>query len=198
MVKNIVILLIITGFVSCKSSIDYYNIPAYSKSGNLQAVIEIPSGTSYKYEFQKRDNKFLVDTRGNKKRKIDFLPYPANYGYIPSTFSDPEKGGDGDALDVIVISEAIETGSILEITPIGMLKLLDDGELDYKIVAVPVAENDKIISAENYQELTTDYSGIKKILEIWFSNYDREEATEILGWGAEKEAFLEIKKWQTH
>lgn len=198
MARNFIIILFLLGLVSCKSKLDYYNIPSYNNSGNLQAVIEIPAGTNFKYEFQKRENKFLVDKRGKVKRKIDFLPYPVNYGYIPSTFSDPEEGGDGDALDVLVISETVSTGSLLEIIPIGMLKLSDDGELDYKIVAVPIAEDEKIINAKNYRELTSDYPGIKEILEIWFSNYDPEEITEILGWEDEKAAILEIDKWQTH
>lgn len=198
MTKKMVIIFLIVGFASCKSPIDYYNIPTFNNSGNLQAVIEIPAGTNFKYEFQKRENSFLVDIRENKKRKIDFLPYPANYGYIPSTFSNPIEGGDGDALDVLVLSETVKTGSILEITPIAMLKLKDDEALDYKIIAVPVAQNNKIVGAENYRELSANYPGIKEILELWFTNYDREEKTEILGWKDEKEAILEIKKWQTH
>ncbi|HEY9183783.1 MAG TPA: inorganic diphosphatase [Salegentibacter sp.] len=117
---------------------------------------------------------------------------------MPSKFSDPEKGGDGDALEVLVISQTVKTGSILEIISIAILKLSDDGKLVYKIIAVPIANDDKILQATNYLELTTKYPGVKEILEIWFSNYDAEERTEILGWEDQKSALFEIKKQQRH
>ena len=43
---------------------------------------------------------FIIDKKNGEERIVQFLPYVGNYGYIPSTFSDPEEGGDGDALDV--------------------------------------------------------------------------------------------------
>ena len=47
-------------------------------------------------------------------RIVNFLPYPANYGFIPSTFMDKKKGGDGDALDILLISEHMVTGTVVD------------------------------------------------------------------------------------
>ena len=102
--------------------------------GNFNAVIEIPAGTNKKIEFNNSTQAFEVDKNNGKDRVIQFLPYIGNYGYIPSTYSNPNQGGDGDALDVLVISESVKTGSIIEIIPIAVLKLLDEGEIDYKIL----------------------------------------------------------------
>ncbi len=183
-------------FAACKSPMDYYNLPTFNEDGNLQAVIEIPAGTNYKYEYQPAVFKFQIDEREGIKRKIDFLPYPANYGYIPSTFSDVKKGGDGDPLDVLVLSETEKTGSVLEIIPIALLKIEDSEQLDYKVIAVPKDKSKQIIGAENYKDFTKNYPALQKILELWFTNYDREEISTILGWEDDEAALLEIEKWQ--
>ncbi len=179
----------------CKSSQDLANIPSKSKNGNFQAVIEIPAGTNKKIEYHKTKKKFLVDQREGKDRIIDFLPYPGNYGFIPSTFSDPEQGGDGDAVDVLILGESKNTGSIIGIIPIAVFKLIDEGELDYKIIAIPADLKAQIIKTENYQGFTSNYPEVIKILESWFSFYDKSQVIEIDGWGNETEAIEEIEKW---
>lgn len=183
-------------FTACKTSSDFYNITAFTETGHLHAVIEIPAGTNMKYEFRKEKNDFHISKRNGMGRKIDFLPYPGNYGFIPFTYSDPEKGGDGDALDVLVLCEALETGKILEVIPLGMLKLIDEGEEDYKIIAVPATKQQQIIKAENFKEFSQNYPEVKQILEIWFNSYDKKDNIKIKGWEDEKAVIAEIKKSQ--
>jgi len=188
-------IIVITFSIGCGSSTDLANIPARSKNGNFQAVIEIPAGTNRKIEYHKTKKKFLVDQREGKDRVIDFLPYPGNYGFIPSTFSDPNRGGDGDAVDVLVLGESQKTGSIIEITPIAVFKLIDENELDYKIIAIPSELKSQIINAVNYKTFISDYPEVIKILESWFTFYDKSQVLEIEGWGDEIEAVAEIEKW---
>ncbi|MCB7481152.1 inorganic diphosphatase [Christiangramia sediminis] len=185
----IVLLFLFTG---CKSKIDYLNTDLKSKNGYYQAVIEIPAGTNSKIEYDKVAKVFKTSLREGEERTIDFLAYPANYGFIPSTFSNPEKGGDGDALDVMVLSSTIPSGEIIEIIPIGMLKLIDAGEEDFKVIAIPADKNLRTISAENYKDFVNRYSAAKEILESWFSNYDPADETQIQCWVDEKEAEKEI------
>jgi inorganic pyrophosphatase len=175
---------------------DYNNLPLYSKINNIQAVIEIPAGTNHKIEYNKNELVFKVDKRNGKNRVIDFLPYPGNYGFIPSTYSNPKKGGDGDALDILVISESLETGTVIEIIPIAVLNLIDDGELDHKIIAVPYKKELQIISATSFDKLSSNYPKVKTMIETWFLNYDKSESSEISGWGNENDALTDIKKWQ--
>ena len=195
MVRLCLFLLFGIGFLilSCQNTLEYYSLPTYSDSGLLQAVIEIPAGSSVKYEFNKESNSFEIDQIDGKDRVIEFLPYLGNYGFIPSTLSKENQGGDGDALDVLVLSETIPTGSLTEIIPLGVLKLIDDGELDYKIIANVHDPQKRIIKAANFQELNTRYPSIVEIIELWFLNYNPKDSSSIEGWGNEEEAIKAVQ-----
>ena len=104
---------------------------------------------------------------------IKFLPYLGNYGFIPSTYSDPNKGGDGDALDILVLSESAKIGDVIETVPIAILKLIDDGEIDYKIISVPSDRNNRIIDVDNFKDFNKNYAEVKLIIETWFLNYNK-------------------------
>jgi inorganic pyrophosphatase len=80
-------------FPACKSSKDLGKLPTKTENGNYLAVIEIAAGTNKKSEYHKTRKTFLIDQRDGKDRIINFLAYPGNYGFIPSTFSEPELGG---------------------------------------------------------------------------------------------------------
>ena len=97
---------------------NYMELKTFSKNGFLQMVVEIPAGTNKKIEYDKNINEFFIDKIDGVDRVINFLPYPGNYGFIPSTKMDKERGGDGDALDILLISESINTETILEVIPL--------------------------------------------------------------------------------
>ncbi|MEX0290465.1 MAG: inorganic diphosphatase [Flavobacteriaceae bacterium] len=182
------------GSVSGCKSTNYYALPAFTDNEAVNAIIEIPAGTNKKLEYDRAKNSFVIDQYENQDRVIAFLPYPGNYGFIPSTLSDPAKGGDGDALDVLVISEAFETGSSIEVIPVALLKLIDDGEKDYKIIAVPRKMQDRVLEIVDFNGLKTKHPAVLKVLELWFLNYNTEDPASLEGWGDEKEALQEIKK----
>lgn len=174
---------------------EIYNLPTYTANQHIQVVIEIPAGTSKKIEFNTTSKQFEIDQRDGKDRVIPFLPYPGNYGFIPSTISDRSLGGDGDALDILLISESTATGSVVEAIPIGILKLLDKGEYDYKIICVPSDPTKRIIAATTYTEFVGTYSKAKDIIESWFLHYDTGgDALRSEGWADENEALKEIAK----
>jgi len=162
--------------------------------GAVNAVIEIPAGTNTKYEYDDTLKEFVIDQENGNDRVIDFIPYPANYGFVPSTLSDASKGGDGDALDILVLSERLETGAIVEVLPIALLKLIDKGEQDYKVVAVPYEKEKRTVNASTYTELNNNYPAVIKIIELWFLNYNKKDKATVEGWGNEQEALKEIKK----
>lgn len=168
----------------------------YSSEGNINMVVEIPAGTNKKYEYNYKNKKFIVDIKNGKERIIDFLSYPGNYGFIPSTIVSQEDGGDGDAVDVLLISEHLPTGSVIEILPIALLHLEDGGENDSKIIAVPVDESKRIINASSYQELISKYPKVVSIITEWFINYKGSEIIEFKGWEDELYAKEKILKWQ--
>lgn len=80
-------------------------------------VIEIPAGTNKKNEFNKEKKTFEVDQKHGKDRVVEFLPYNGNYAFFTSTYSNIKLGGDGDALDVLVMSESVSTRAVIEFIP---------------------------------------------------------------------------------
>ena len=67
---------------SCKTAGASVDISKLNKDERIQAVIEIPAGTNLKLEYNKATQKFEADRRNGKERRIDYLSYPANYGFL--------------------------------------------------------------------------------------------------------------------
>jgi len=196
MARFILFLVKVIFFCSCSSmgNIESYihDIEPISISGNINAVIEIPSGTHDKFEVSKDTGQIVQDIENGQPRKIKYIGYPANYGMIPRTLLSIELGGDGDPLDVIVLGEQLQKGSVVEVKLIGILKMLDDGEVDDKLIAVK-ASNSTFSKVNSFNELKNSYQGITEILEIWFTNYKGTEKAIVNGFEDEKKA-LEIFK----
>ncbi len=93
----------------------------------VAAVIEIPKGSKIKYELDKQSGLIKVD-----RILFSSVHYPANYGFIPQTYCE-----DHDPLDILVLGqEPVVPLSILKAKPIGVMRMLDQGEADDKIIAV--------------------------------------------------------------
>lgn len=93
----------------------------------LTAVIEVPMFSKIKYELDKPSGLIKVD-----RILFSSVHYPANYGFIPRTYCE-----DNDPLDILVLGQAaVVPLSILRAQPIGVMKMLDQGEADDKIIAV--------------------------------------------------------------
>lgn len=185
------------GLAACNGPLqrpDYKTLPTYTDTG-INMVVEIPAGANLKLEYDEARKDFAAETIDGKPRTVDFLPYPGNYGFIPSTYMSREAGGDGDPLDVLLISSSQPTGSVLSIRPIGMLELMDRGELDTKIIAVPTDSSLQVIDAENFQDLLIRYDGARRIIETWFLQYKGIGQTELKGWRDEQDALAEIERW---
>jgi len=98
---------------------------------DFTAVIEIPKGSSCKYEMDKDTGMLRLD-----RVLYTSTHYPANYGFIPRTYAD-----DGDPLDVLVICEQpIYPMTLMRVYPIGVMRMIDSGSLDDKIIAVPFSD----------------------------------------------------------
>ena len=97
------------------------------KEDEFTAVIEITKGSKAKYELDKETGMLILD-----RILSTSMVYPANYGFIPRTLSE-----DGDPLDVLLLcSENIASMSLVECKPLAVIKMVDGGENDEKIVAV--------------------------------------------------------------
>lgn len=95
---------------------------------DLNIVVEIPQGSSVKYEMDKESGALFVD-------RFLFTPmvYPAAYGFIPNTLA-----ADGDPTDALVLTPAaVAPGTVIRARPIGMLMMEDENGQDEKIICVP-------------------------------------------------------------
>ena len=98
------------------------------KPEDFICVIEITKGSKKKYELDKSTGFLILD-----RILYTSTHYPANYGFIPRTYAD-----DGDPLDVLLIcAEPIEPMTLVRAYPIGVIKMIDNGKYDEKIIAIP-------------------------------------------------------------
>lgn len=180
---------------ACGTSENVEELPTYTENGHLQAIIEIPAGTNRKVIYAPTSRNFVVEQKFGEDRVIDFLPYPANYGFIPSTRVHSEKGGDGDPLDVFILAESLPSAVSIEVIPIALIETEDNGELDPKLLAVPAAESRQIVDAQTLGELEKTYPAVKDILTLWLTNYDPADSVRVLNWKNEEEAKQAVKSW---
>ncbi len=131
------------------------------------AVIEIEKGSKNKYELDKETGALILD-----RILYSSTHYPANYGFIPRTFSD-----DGDPLDALVIcSEGISSMSLVRCYPIGIISMLDGGKLDEKIIAIPF--NDP--NYNEFKNLSELPEHVTREMQHFFSVYKTLENKETL------------------
>lgn len=155
-------------------------------NNDIQAIIEIPTGTTAKWEVNKSDGLLYWEIKNGQPRIVNYLGYPANYGMIPRTLLPIEAGGDGDPLDVIVLGPPVERGSVVNAKLIGVLKLLDDGEQDDKLIAV--LEDTPFYSLNSIGELDEKFNGVSLILSTWFESYKEPGKMVAEGFGDRNEA----------
>lgn len=127
----------------------------------VNGIVEIPKNTRAKYELDKESGLLLMD-----RVIYSSMYYPANYGFIPQTYCD-----DKDPLDILVLSQiTIVPMCIVSAKVIGVMRMLDGGELDDKIIAV--AENDMSVNHMNdisdlpehfFRELRNFFEDYKKL-----------------------------------
>src|SRR5690349_63343 len=151
---------------------DYVRLPIGSDAPRrVNAVIEIPKESVNKYEYDKELNVFRLD-----RTLFSPVHYPGDYGFIPCTL-----GMDGDPLDVLVLVEAPSfPGCLMEVRPIGVLRMLDQGKGDEKILAV--AASDPLY--REVHDISQAFEHPLRVIEHFFSIYKALEGkkTEIAGW----------------
>ena len=105
--------------------------PGANLPDTFNVVVEIPSGSQNKYEYDPELGTFKLD-------RVLFSPmhYPGDYGFVPQTLFT-----DGDPVDALVlVTFPTSPGIVIEVRPIGVLHFVDDGEEDHKLLCVPVKD----------------------------------------------------------
>ncbi|PPQ31696.1 inorganic diphosphatase [Rhodopila globiformis] len=148
---------------------------------DVNVIIEVAiGGEPVKYEMDKEAGTLVVD-------RFLYTPmrYPGNYGFVPHTLSE-----DGDPIDVLVANtRPIVPGAVINVRPVGVLKMEDDGGGDEKIIAVPSPKlTQRYVNVHNY----TDMPSITlEQIQHFFEHYKDLEPgkwVRVLGWGDASEA----------
>lgn len=168
----------------------WHGPPATDQSGHPVAVVEIPAGSVKKLEVDKKTGCPKQDRKDGKPRVIEFLGYPANYGLMPRTLLPKEEGGDGDPLDVVVLGAPQPTGTTLSVRLIGVLHLVDEGETDDKLLAVPLAVQKRswLANLEGLRQVQAQYPSLLQLIELWFRSYEGPGVVESKGWSGPQKA----------
>lgn len=152
----------------------------------INVVVEIPKGSQNKYEYDEKLGVFKLD-----RVIYSSYHYPLDYGFIPGTRSE-----DGDHADALVIgSDPLIVGSLVEARPIGLLHMVDSGDPDAKILAVQ-ARNPRFDAIKDIKDIQAFNPHLLKEIENFFATYKQLQGkkVELGGWGDAKEAKEEIKK----
>lgn len=137
----------------------------------VKAFIEIPKGSSNKYEYDHQNGEFVLD-------RVLYSPvhYPADYGFIPGTLAE-----DDDPLDILVlVSCPTFPGCTIRVRPIGALAMADDKGPDTKILSVPLVDP-RLAQIDNLDQVGNH---VLKEIEYFFSIYKDLEGKKVVtsGW----------------
>jgi len=159
----------------------------------VNMVVEIPAGTLEKWEVSKETGQIERDSVNGLPRTINYLGYPAHYGFVPQTLLTKSEGGDGDPLDILVLGESAKRGTILRCKVLGVLKLIDNDEQDDKLIAV--TKDSPFANVDNVGQLDAQYPGTLEIIETWFINYKGTGKMQSAGFESDQAAKEVLKKF---
>jgi len=181
------------------SNVHLVNEVDYKKNGEYQALIEVPAGTTAKWEVNHKTGNIEWEFKKGKPRNVKFLGYPGNYGFIPQSVLEKKDGGDGDPLDIIVLGPAVKRGTVQSVKILGAIKLLDKGEQDDKIIAIPL--DGPFSKVNNLGEMMRKFPGTIQIVRYWFTGY-KAGKMHFMGYMKRKKAEKLVEKahksWKKH
>jgi len=132
----------------------------------MNVIIEIPRGSHNKYEIDKKTGMIALDRAMHTAQN-----YPFDYGFVPQTDWD-----DGDALDVLVLaSYPLVPGILVRSRPVAIMAMIDDGECDDKVIAVPVDDP----RWDDVKDLSDINKHTLKEIEHFFSTYKKVQNKEV-------------------
>ena len=157
----------------------------FGEQGAFNVVVEIAAGTQDKYEYDEKADVIRLD-----RVLFGSQRYPANYGFIPET-----RAEDGDHTDVLLLgTNPFAVGSVVTARAIGFMKMIDSGDVDDKVIAVPVSDPRfaDVLSLNDLPQHTL------KEFKNFFETYKvlQGKSTEVKGFAGKDEAAAAISRGQ--
>jgi inorganic pyrophosphatase len=156
--------------------------PAVNADGTANVAVEIPTGTSEKWETctssaaadpvafprcgeAKPGRQMVHEVKKGARRIVSYLGYPGNYGSIPRT-----QGADGDPLDIIAIGPKHDRGTVIPVKVVGVVRCDDGGDQDDKIIAL-TADSPLFAKVNSLADLNKQAVNGAEIIRTWFDSY---------------------------
>lgn len=164
----------------------WHDVPLGDDAPNeFNVIIEIPKGSNNKYEIDKETGLIKLD-----RANYSAAAFPYDYGFAPRTLWE-----DNDALDVIVLTTyPLQTGILVSVRPVAVMDMVDTGESDFKIIAVPTEDK----RWEDVQDLADVNKHSLKEFQHFMETYKalkgKPSPVEIKGIYSKKEALEAVKK----
>lgn len=151
----------------------------------FNVIIEISKGSHNKYEIDKETGLIKLD-----RANYSDAAYPVDYGFAPRTLWE-----DGDALDVLVLSTwPIDTGILVNVRPVAVMEMVDDGESDFKVLAVPT-EDKRWDDTNDLEDLNShNLKEIQHFFETYKELKGKGNNVEVRGFKGKKDALAAVKK----
>lgn len=164
---------------------DYWHEIEPGDKTAINTVVEIPKGSKNKYEIDKETGMIALDRAAHTAQD-----FPFDYGFVPQTLWD-----DDDPIDVIILASfPIHPGVLVRVRPIGIMNMIDTGEADDKLIAVPV-------SAPRFEHVS-DIDDVNphtlKEMEHFYSTYKKlqDKEVEVTGFKGKKAAVEAFERGQ--
>ncbi|XP_057737330.1 soluble inorganic pyrophosphatase 6, chloroplastic-like [Arachis stenosperma] len=165
---------------SGKTVSPWHDIPLQLGDGAFNFIVEIPKESSAKMEVA-TDEAFTPIKQDTKKGKLRYYPYNINwnYGLLPQTWEDPSFAnsevegafGDNDPVDVVEIGDSRrKIGEVLRVKPLAALAMIDEGELDWKIVAISL-DDPRASLVNDVNDVEEHFPGTLTAIRDWFRDY---------------------------
>ncbi len=151
----------------------------------IRTVVEIPRGSLNKYEVDKETGLIALDRVAHTGQA-----FPFDYAFVPQTLWD-----DGDALDVIIFAtEPFFPGILVDVRPVGIMHMMDSGEGDDKLLAVPAGDP----RWKHVNDLVDLNQHQLKIIQHFYENYKKLQNKEVIvsGFEGREAAFVAVRKSQ--
>lgn len=159
-----------------------HDVPSGS-ADEMNVIVEIPKFSKNKYEIDKETGLIALDRVMHSAQD-----YPFDYGFVPQTLFD-----DGDALDVVLITtHPLAPGILVKARPVAIMEMIDGGERDDKVVAVPVDDP----RFENVRDITDLNPHFQKEMTHFFETYKKVQNKEVSvgSWHGAEEAKKAFEK----
>ena len=163
----------------------WHDIEAGSAT-EITTIIEIPKGSKNKYEIDKKTGLIALDRVAHTAQD-----FPFDYGFVPQTLWH-----DGDALDVIVLTtHPLHPGILVRVRPVAIMHMIDSGDRDDKIIAVPIEDP----RFDTTKELSDVNPHTLKEIEHFYNTYKKlqNKIVEVTGFSGRRDAEAAFEEGRT-